>query len=286
MRAERALRVRALGAMRWHPSDIYHQLLRLSWPRLALTFVGLFLAFNLAFAAAYSLDPGGVQTFGQPLAAPLFWQNFFFSIETVATIGYGNMYPVSTFANILVVIEITLGILFFALVTGIAFARFSRPTARFLFSRVAVVQDVEGVPTLIFRTANLRHNLIFEAHATVSVLSDEKLEGTVLRRFKDLRLVRASNPVFALTWMIMHTIDESSPIAHWAPGKEPPSHSEIVVVVSGTDDETGQTIHGRWAYAPTDIRWESKFVDILGELPDGIRTIDYRRFHEIEPAVR
>ena len=273
-----------MGAGRWHPSDIYHQLLRMSWPQLSVTFVAVFMAFNLLFGWLYSLDPHGVSYNSQVEGTSTFWHAFFFSVHTVATIGYGDNYPVSTYANVLVVIEITFGILIFALVTGIAFARFSRPTARFLFSDIAVVQNVAGVPTLMFRAANLRHNLIFEARATVSVLMDEKVEGTVLRRFKDLTLVRNANPVFTLTWMIMHSIDETSPLAQWKSGVEPPDHSEIVVVLSGTDERTGQTIHGRWAYSPSEIRWNSKFVDILDQLPDGTRTIDYRHFNDVEPS--
>jgi inward rectifier potassium channel len=284
LRTERALRVRALGDRPWHPSDIYHQLLRMSWPQLSLAFVAIFMAFNLLFGWLYSLDPKGVSWSADVAGSSTFWHAFFFSVHTVATIGYGDNYPVSTYANILVVIEITVGILIFALITGIAFARFSRPTARFLFSDVAVVQTVDGVPTLMFRAANLRHNLIFEARATVSVLMDEKVEGTVLRRFKDLKLVRPANPVFTLTWMIMHAIDESSPLAQWKPDVEPPDHSEIIVVLSGTDDRTGQTIHGRWAYAFSDLCWNTRFVDILDQLPDGTRTIDYRRFNDVEPS--
>jgi inward rectifier potassium channel len=194
------------------------------------------------------------------------------------------MFPVSVYANVLVVLEITLGVMFFAIVTGIAFARFSRPTARILFSRVAVVAEVDGTPTLMFRAANLRHNLVFEARATVSVLLDEMVGGSTMRRFRDLKLVRDQNPVFTLTWMIMHPIDASSPIANWVPGGEAPAHSELIVVLSGVDDRTGQTMHGRWAYTPDDIRWGTRFVDILGQLPDGARTIDYRNFHEIEPS--
>ena len=284
LRTERALRIRALGDRPWHPSDIYHQLLRMTWPQLSLAFVAVFMAFNLLFGWLYSLDPGGVKWSGDVAGSSTFWHAFFFSVHTVATIGYGDNYPVSTYANILVVIEITFGILIFALVTGIAFARFSRPTGRFLFSDIAVVQKIDGVPTLMFRAANLRHNLIFEARATVSVLMDEKVEGTVLRRFKDLALVRNANPVFTLTWMIMHPIDRSSPLASWKPDIDPPDHSEIIVVLSGTDERSGQTIHGRWAYAPGDLRWNSKFADILDQLPDGTRTIDYRRFNDIEPS--
>ena len=281
---ERALKVRAIGERRWHPSDLYHQLLGISWTLLTLIFVAVFLSFNLFFAWLYSFDPTGIYWGAQQVNAPVLARAFFFSVQTLATIGYGSMYPVSVYANVMVVVEITIGILLFAIVTGIAFARFSRPTARVRFSDVAVIHDVDGVPTLMFRAANLRHNLVFQAQAAVSVLSDEDIGGTVMRRFKDLKLVRDANPVFTLTWMIMHPIDEHSPIAHWRPGEEPPANFEIIIVLSGVDDGTGQTIHGRWSYAPSDIRWNSRFVDILGRAPDGTRTIDYRCFNDVVPA--
>jgi inward rectifier potassium channel len=283
MRNPRALRIRPIGLGR-RPSDLYHALLRMSWPQVTALFVGSFTAFNLFFGWLYWLDPRGIQTGGAAVEAPRFWQAFFFSVQTIATIGYGNLYPVTAYANFVVVVEITLGILFFAIVTGIAFARFSRPTARILFSQVAVVSEVDGLPTLLFRAANLRHNLVFEAHATVSVLMDETVGGITLRRFRDLALVRDANPIFTLTWTIMHPIDEHSPLAHWIPGEQAPAHAEIIVVLSGMDDRSGQTIHGRWSYAASDIRWNARFVDIIGQLPDGTRTIDYRHFNDTVPC--
>jgi inward rectifier potassium channel len=279
LRGSSDTRVKPIGIRRWHPSDIYHHLIKLSWPRLAAAFVLLFLAFNLVFACLYWLDPTGLG--GTRINAPAFWRAYFFSVDTVATIGYGNMYPRSVFANVLVVIEITCGILFFALVTGISFARFSRPTARVLFSNVAVIGEFDGVPTLMFRAANQRHNLVFEARAGVSLVRDELVEGATFRWFRDLTLERSSTPVFMLTWTIMHRIGPDSPLApHLRDGHLPPD-TEILVVLSGTDEGSGQTIHARWAYRPDDIRWNACFEDIINVLPDGTRTIDYRRFHAV-----
>jgi inward rectifier potassium channel len=283
MREDRTLRVRALGRTRGSLSDFYHQMLRFTWPQLMVLFTIGFVALNLLFACLYSLDPDGISRSADPVQAPPFWREFFFSVHTVATIGYGNVYPVSLYVNILVVIEITLGVLFFALATGIAFARFSRPTARVLFSNVAVITDLGGVPTLMFRAANQRHNFIFEARANVSVLMDEIVDGFAMRRFQDLELVRSSTPVFALTWTVMHPIDQKSPLHKWLADKCPPKDAEIIVVLSGTDGRTGQTIYARWAYSQCDLRWDSRFVDILGEAEDGGRTIDYDRFHDVSP---
>jgi inward rectifier potassium channel len=275
------LEIRARGRARAGWTDAYHQLLQLTWPRLAAVFVACFMVFNLAFAGLYAFDPQGLALPHDEVIAPTFWRDFFFSVHTVATIGYGNVYPVSLYANVLVVVEITLGILFFALTTGIVFARFSRPTARILFSEVAVVSLVDGVPTLMLRAANQRHNLIFSTEVRVSVLRDERVGETTLRRFHDLRLERSSNPVFALTWTVIHRIDGDSPLRDWAEAGGPPADAQIVVILSGMDESTGQIIHSRTAYLAEHIRWDSRFVDIVTVDTDGGRTIDYSLFHQV-----
>jgi inward rectifier potassium channel len=281
IKSDTQLRVRPLGGPRFHAPDLYHQLLRASWTRLTLYFLVTFFVFNCLFAGLFMVGEHGF-THPQPsVATSRFWEFFFFSIETVATVGYGNMVPISLYANIVVAIEISLGILFFALVTGIMFARFSRPTARILFSKVAVIGSVDGVPTLMLRAANQRHNLIFEASATVSLLADEMVEGVRMRRFHDLKLVRDANPVFTLTWTIMHPIDEDSLLHQWLDSRDPPDGFEIIVVLSGVDERTGHTIHGRWGYTPGDLRWNARFVDILGKDEKGIRTVDYGHFDDV-----
>lgn len=279
---EGELRVRALGLPRAVWADLYHRAIRTSWPRLAAMFAGAFVAFNLVFAGLYRLDQDGLSRAGENGGVPPFWLDFFFSVHTVATIGYGNVYPVSAYANIVVVVEITLGLVGFALATGIAFARFSRPTARIAFSRVLVVREVDGVPTLMLRAANQRHNMIYAAEARLSLLVDAEVGGTPMRRFEDLRLLRRSNPTFALTWTIMHPLDEDSPLHAWIGAQGQHTGEELVVLVSGFDEASGQTIHGRWAYRARDIRWGARFVDIVATGPDGVRTIDYHRFHDIE----
>ena len=279
------MRVRAKGMPRRSLADSYHQLLRTTWPRLIGLLVAIFITANLVFAALYTLDADGIATSQGPAVNSLYLKMFFFSVDTVATIGYGNMYPISGFANFLVVIEVIFGILFTAFATGIAFARFSRPTARILFSKVAVVQ-ANGVeaPLLMFRAANQRHNLIFEAEVRVSALLDEVVLGTTYRRFQDLKLERASNPLFTLSWTIMHRIDEDSPLHGWLAQRCVPGEVDVVVVVvSGVDAHSGQLIHGRWAYSAHDIRWGHRLVDILQRLPSGERQIDYGRFHDTEP---
>ncbi|MEO7634196.1 MAG: ion channel [Sphingomicrobium sp.] len=275
--------VRPIGLARSRLSDIYHDLLRASWTRLLVMFFATFLIFNLIFALLFWLDPRGVGYSAQQIDGQGFWRAFVFSVDTMATVGYGNMYPLSVYANVVAVIEIALGILFVALVTGVAFARFSRPTARILFSKVAVIAPFDGVPTLMFRTANQRHNLIYEASANVSVLADVDVGGTSMRRFSDLTLVRSRNPVFALSWTLMHPIDADSPLFAWLAHRGAVGEAEIIVVLSGTDERTGQAIHARWACDDEDVVWDARFVDIIGTT-DGTRTIDYRKFHDVIPV--
>ena len=276
------LRIRPLGMRSALWTDLYHELMRLTWPRLGVLFVISFLTFNLIFAALYQLDPTGLAVPHDAAPVPLFWRDFFFSVHTVATIGYGNVYPISTYSNWVVVIEITFGILFFALTTGIVFARFSRPSDRILFSEILVVRDIEGVPTLMLRAANQRHNLIYSAEVRASVLEDAMVGDTRMRRFSDLKLVRDSNPVFVLSWTVMHVIDEDSPLRAWLDNHSAVGNSEIIVVLSGFDEESGQTVHARWAYDADDIRWDARFADIISVDEAGVRTIDYTRFHHVQ----
>ena len=283
IKSDRRMQVRRIGG-RSTLADFYHAMLHARWATLFGLFGLSFILFNLIFAALYWYDAVGIDWGRRRIDGGPFWRAFEFSVDTMTTVGYGNMAPVSVFANIVSTVELALGILFVALATGIAFARFSRPTARMLFSNVAVIAPFEGVPTLMLRCANERHNFIFEAHAVMSLIVDEETESGTMRRFHDLTLVRSQNPVFALTWTIMHAIDGDSPLKAWLDGQEAPSGSDIVVVVSGTDDRTGHTMYGRCAFGPDDLRWNARFVDILGQSDDGMRTIDYRRFHDVEPA--
>jgi inward rectifier potassium channel len=200
-----------------------------------------------------------------------------FSSHTVATVGYGNMYPIDVLTNVIVVTEITFGLLFFALASGLIFGRFSRQTARVLFSNVAVVKNFEGVRTLMFRAANQRHNFVFEAN----VRCLETIEGKQMRRFYDLKLDRASRPYSALTWLIMHRIDDASPLFELDQRTYEAAGIEIVVSLTELDSSVGQSIHAGTAYGPGDVLWDHEFADVLSVDEAGRTLIDYRRFHEV-----
>ena len=207
---------------------------------------------------------------------------FFFSVQTMASIGYGAMYPKTDYANMVVAIEALVGLMSLAMATGLMFARFSRPTAKVLFSKIAVIVPYNGKPTLMFRTANERHNQIFEAEMHVSLVRDEaSIEGVVMRRFYDLKLVRKQTPIFALTWTGMHIIDETSPLYGETAETLHHSNIEIIVILTGMDETVAQTIHTRHSYLADEIHWNHRFVDILVTMPDGKRLIDYTRFHDV-----
>lgn len=277
--------VRRLGVEGGLFRDLYHRLTRMSWRRFCVSFVLVFLALNAFFAGLYALDPAGLSApAGDP--TPIALRDFFFSVHTIATVGYGNVYPVDIYANVVVVVEITIGVLFFALTSGLAFARFSIPRARILFSDKAIVTMFEGAPTLMLRAANQRENVILEASVTVSLLRTEEHNGKSMRRFYELPLVRSTSPFFALTWQVMHRIDETSPLDGFDTETFAASQDEIVVVLRGVDSSVAQTIHGRQAYSPEDVYFDHDFVDVISRDEAGAVTIDYRKFHDIHPASR
>jgi inward rectifier potassium channel len=258
--------------------DIYHSVLTVSWVCFFAVIALLFGIFNLAFAGLYLLDSHAVAN-----AHPgSFADAFFFSVQTMATIGYGQLYPQTFYGNLVMTLEVLLGMSALALMTGVMFARFSRPTARVMFSDVAIIAPYDGVPTLMFRAANQRRNQILEAQVSVAMLRDERTrEGDPMRRFHDLPLARNRTPAFGLTWMVMHPINQESPL-HGATAQSLAAESaEIVITLTGIDGTFAQSIYARHSYVADEILWNRRFADVLCELDDGTRVIDYRRFHEV-----
>ncbi|HEV8678682.1 MAG TPA: ion channel [Stellaceae bacterium] len=260
--------------------DLYHLALRLPWSCFLLGGIVFYIAANALFALLYLLQPGAIAN-----ARPgSFGDAFFFSVQTIATLGYGVMSPATLYANLVVTIETAVGLMLLALATGLVFARFSRPTARVLFSRVAVIGPHNGRPTLSLRLANQRRNQILQAEATVTLLRDEQTaEGPMIRRFYELRLTRYRTPVLAMTFTVMHEIDRDSPLHGATAASLLADNAELVVTASGVDETIAQRVHARTSYLPDEIRWNHRFVDVIGWTEDGSRVIDYRRFHDTVP---
>lgn len=277
-------RIVRLGWRALRHRDLYHWSLTLPLPAVAAVCVGGYLALNLLFALLYFADSGAIAH-----ARPNnFADMFFFSVQTIATIGYGNMYPLTPYANGLVTVETVTGLLYFALITGLLFTRFSRPSARVKFSRNAVVSQYEGVPTLMFRMANERRNQILQAEVTVTLLRAERSpEGVPMWRQRDLKLVRGQSSFFSLSWTIFHRIDEHSPLFGETAETLRTKDAEIVVLLAGVEEVLSQTVYARHTYDAADIHWGYRFVDILqvdGQGGDERTLVDMTRFDDMDPA--
>jgi inward rectifier potassium channel len=259
--------------------DLYHYSMMVSWPRLFATIIAFFLLFDVLFGCLFHLEPNCIAN----LNPPGFLGDFFFSVETLATVGYGEMHPQTLYGHTVAMIEIFTGLLMLALITGLMFARFSRPRARFLFSRFAVVRPIDGKRTLMFRAANERQNVVQNASAQLRMLLDDVTsEGYRIRRIVDLPLVRSQHPVFALGWNIMHIIDDASPLREQTPQTLDDHDAVFILSLSGTDESTGQVLMARAEYSASAIRWNATFRDIL-DWSDGVLYIDYSKFHDVDP---
>jgi inward rectifier potassium channel len=268
----------------WHSywRDPYHLMLTVPWPMFLLLIALAYAGINALFALSYLIGGDNIAN-----ARPgSFSDAFFFSVQTFASIGYGAMTPKTFYANVLVSFEAWVELLSLAVITGLAFARFSRPTARVLFSKVAVIAPYQGIPTLMFRAANERRNQVLEAQMLVYMMIDEiSAEGTRMRRIYDLNLTRNRTPNFVLTWTAMHPIDEQSPLYGLSQEFLLQAKATFVISLSGIDETVNQTIYDRHVYAAQDIRENHRLVDIFYETPEGHREIDYTKFHDVVPVI-
>jgi inward rectifier potassium channel len=270
----------AVGVKRAPFRDLYHRFLRLSWPLALGVIVAAFLLLNLLFAAAY-FATGGIAN-----ARPgSFADAFFFSVQTMGTIGYGSMYPASAAANTLVVVEAVFGLLVTAVATGLVFTKFSQSNARILFSRHVTITLWDGVPTLMFRVSNERGNLIIEAQIRVILIRTEKTkEGVTFYRMVDLPLSRDRSPAFTRSWSVMHPILPGSLLHGATPESLKACEAEVMVSLVGTDDTSLQPVHARHTYADHEILWGMRHQDILREREDGRLILDLNRFHDVVPT--
>jgi len=275
--------VRRVGSARITRHDAYHLLLTMPWRWFFGIQAAAYVLFNAVFALLYLVAPGSIAN-----ARPgSFTDAFFFSVQTMATIGFGVMAPATFYANVMVTIEALMGMASVAVAAGLIFARFSQPTARVLFSNVAVVTLYNGVPTLMFRCANERRNQIFEAQVHVDFARQEtSAEGMDLRRSYELDLARNRNPQFSLSWTVMHPVDAASPLYGIDPDLLAGQEASIVVTLTGIDETISQTVFARTAYRADEILWGRKFVDILSETENGDTLVDYRRFHDTVESAR
>ena len=261
--------------------DFYHRAVGMSWPRFLALLAAGFVLLNALFGLLYMV---GVNTV-QGARAGSFTDHFFFSVQTLATIGYGVMYPGTVYGHVLVTLEAMLGMLGIGIVAALAFARFSLPRARVRFSKVAVISNFDGTPTLMLRAANERRNSIIAARVQVSLLRQEvTAEGFSIRRFYDLALARSETPLFSLSWLIMHPITPDSPLHGFSAAGLERGEFALLVSITGLDETLSQTLHARQTYFDRDIRPDHRFRDMLHVSPDGERVLDLSRIDETEAA--
>jgi inward rectifier potassium channel len=269
----------SIGLRRSPLTDVYHSLLVAPWRQFFALVLVAYLGANVVFALGYLAIGDGIEE----ARRGSFVDAFFFSVQTMATIGYGKMAPRGVAANLLVTAEALVGLLGLALVTGLVFAKFSRPTARVLFTRNLVLTRFDGVPSLLFRMANERGNQIAEAEAHLVMLRSERTpEGEEVRRMHELKLRRSHSAFFAFTWLVVHPITPASPLHGETPESLRDRDVQFIAGVTGLDETLGQTIHARHGWGLDQLLWGHRFVDVLSVLPDGRRAIDYRRFHDVE----
>ena len=258
-------------------ADISHRCMTASWPSFIAGAVLVFIVFNAVFAAFYWIG-------NQPIAnvpGGAYIDYIYFSIETLSTAGYGDMHPQTHYGHFVAAVELFTGIFSMSLMTGLIFARFSRPNARLLFVAHPVVTNHEGKPTLMLRLANERHNIISNATAKLWLFKNiVSMEGETLRRFYELPLTKDQNPGLALSWTLYHVLDENSPLYQTNADDLEASKASFVVVVTGYDVVAAQTVHARKPYDHGDILFGHRYADILDTSDDGRLRVDYSRFHD------
>ena len=258
-------------------ADISHRCMTARWPAFIAGAALVFIAFNAFFAVLYWIGDDPISN----VPHKAYIDYLYFSIETLSTAGYGDMHPQTHYGHFIAGIELFTGIFSMSLMTGLIFARFSRPSARLLFANTPVITEHEGMPTLMVRLANERTNVIGNATARLWLFKDEvTAEGHEVRRFYELPLMRYENPALALSWTLYHVIDEESPLYGQTAEDLGAADVSLVIVVSGYDVVAAQTVHARKPYEHSDIRFGHRYVDVLGTTEDGRVRIDYGRFHD------
>ena len=268
------------GASRYDFSDPYHIAIELSWKGFALAFVGFELGINVVFALLYLASPGCVAN----MRPGSFSDAFFFSIETLATVGYGVMAPATLYGHVVSAIEIVCGMVFTAIMTGLLFVRFSKPRPKILFADQAVVTSHNCSPTLMVRIANGRLTLLTNATVRLGVLLfEESAEGHSLRRLHDLVLSNASLPLFALTWTVMHVIDEKSPLSGYDAEQFEEGDARLFLSIEARDNAIGALVHDMRIYTAVDVLYGMHYAEAV-TVDDQRRPVaDLTRLSLVEP---
>ena len=274
------IRLWKLGASRFDFHDPYHLAVSLSWPSFVVAMVGCWLVINLVFALLYVASPGDVAN-----ARPgSFLDVFFFSVETLATVGYGVMAPSTLYSHIVSSAEIVTGTAFTAIVTGLLFVRFSRPKAKILYADNAVVTTRNGTPTLMLRLANGRMSVMTSANVRLFVGRAERTtEGVFFRRIQDLTLAQSHLPLFVMPWTLMHVIDQNSPLYGYTPEALAAADGRLFLTIEARDQALAALVQDMKNYWMTDIRFGMRFADTVSVDEKGGATADLSKLSSLIP---
>src|SRR5271167_1114106 len=273
---------RKKGVSRFDLSDPYHLAVTLTWPQFLAALLALYLAVNVVFATLFWLVPGSVAN----ARLNSFADAFFFSIETLATVGYGEMYPGSPYRRVVAATEIVCGLGFTAILTGLTFVRFSRPRAKLVFAANPVVAMHNGKPTLMVRIGNGRTGVLAEAKVQLNVLLTETTAaGKLFPRAQELRLERTHIPIFPLFWTLMHVLDERSPLHGYDMARAIEADARAVLTLEARDPTPATLVHAIRPYAAEDIRFGMRYTDVVTVEEDGTPVLDLTRIGALEPDV-
>ena len=270
---------RKRGARRFDIRDPYRLAVTSSWQHFILALIGAEFLLNLFFALLYLARPGAIAN-ARPDSLP---DAFFFSIETLATVGYGEMYPADVYGHIVSTAEIITGVAFVALITGLIFVRFSRPKPPFRFPDAIVIAHHQGHPTLMIRVASEGLGVLYDAQARLSVLTREQgSEGFSARNIVELPLVRSAIPVFALSWTLMHVIDQTSPLAGTDVAAMIRAGLRFFLMIRAEDATLATTVRDLHAYGPEEIHVGMRYAQAESISADGHPMLDLDRLSLIE----
>jgi len=273
------------GLQFWSSFSAYHAMLTIPWWQFFAATATLYLLVNALFGAAYlACGPGALGSETAGMENHTYLRAFFFSVQTLSTIGYGHVVPIGTAANTVVTVEALAGLFGFAIVTGLLFARFSRPTAKMLFSRHAVIAPYQNITALEFRVANARSNELIEVSAKVLLSRFEDSSGVRTRRYYPLQLERSSVVFLPLTWTVVHPIDQTSPLFGETADSLRSTQTEFLVLLSGFDETFSATVHTRTSFVPDEVLWGYRFASafVLGKSAGRKVAVDMRQFDAVE----
>jgi inward rectifier potassium channel len=275
-----SLKFKKKGVSRFDMRDPYHLAVALTGPQFIAALLVFYLLVNMTFATFFWLEPGSVAN-ARPYSFP---DALFFSIETLATVGYGEMYPATPYGHVIAAIEIVCGLGFTAILTGLTFVRFSRPRAKFVFASHPVVATHNGKQTLMLRVGNGRAHVLLDAAAKLNVLlSVTTAEGKLFRRAQELRLERAHLPVFPLTWTLMHVMDERSPLYGYDAAQVVAVRAQVFLTLEARDPTLATLVHEIRNYASEEICFGMRYVEAVTAEEDGTPVADLTKIGEIEP---